>query len=54
MKRSLPHPNLTVAFLAGVLAGAPAYATAATPSQVIGPSDVIGRASWWVSWLDEH
>lgn len=39
MKRSLPHPNLTVALLAGVLAGAQAYATAATPSQVIGASE---------------
>ncbi len=54
MKRSLPHPNLTIALLAGVLAGAPVYATAATPSQVIGASDVIGRAFWWVSWLNGH
>ncbi len=45
MKRSLPRLALTTALLAGVLVGAPAYATAATPSQVIGPSDVIGRAS---------
>ena len=54
MKRSLPHPNLTIVLLAGVLAGAPVYATAATPSQVIGASDVIGRAFWWVSWLNDH
>ena len=54
MRRLLPRLALTAALLAGVLAGAPAYATAATPSQVIGASDVIGRASWWVSWLDDH
>lgn len=35
MKRLLPRLALTVALLAGVLAGAPAYATAATPPQVI-------------------
>ena len=44
MRRLLPRLALTAALLADVLAGAPAYATAATPSQVIGPSDVIGRA----------
>ena len=54
MRRLLPRLALTAALLAVVLAGAPAYATAATPSQVIGPSDVIGRAFWWVSWLNDH
>ena len=46
MRRLLPRLALTAAFLAGALTGAPAYATAATPSQVIGASDVIGQASW--------
>ena len=54
MRRLLPRLALTAALLAGVLIGAPVYATAATPSQVIGPSDVIGRAFWWVSWLNDH
>lgn len=35
MRRSLPRLALTAALLAGVLAGAPAYATASTPSQVM-------------------
>lgn len=38
MKR-LPRFALATALFAGALAGAPAYATAATPSQVIGPSE---------------
>lgn len=54
MRRLLPRLALTAALLAGVLAGTPAYAAAAAPSQVIGPSDVIGRAFWWVSWLNDH
>ena len=53
MKR-LPRLALATALFAGALAGSPVYATAATPSQVIGPFDVIGRAFWWVSWLDDH
>ena len=39
MRRSLPRLALTAALLAGVLAGAPAYAAAATPSKVTGPSE---------------
>ena len=39
MKRLLLRFTLTVALLAGVFGGTPAYATAATPSQVIGPSE---------------
>lgn len=35
MRRLLPRLALTAALLAGVLTGAPVYATAATPSQVI-------------------
>lgn len=35
MRRLLPRLALTAALLAGALTGAPAYATAATPSQVI-------------------
>ena len=35
MRRLLPRLALTAALLAGVLIGAPVYATAATPSQVI-------------------
>ena len=54
MRRLLPRLALTAALLAGALTGAPAYAAAATPSQVIGASDVIGQASCWVSWLNDH
>ena len=39
MRRSLPRLALTAALLASVLAGTPAYAAAATPSQVTGPSE---------------
>ncbi|VYT63977.1 Uncharacterised protein [Collinsella aerofaciens] len=39
MRRSLPRLALTAALLASVLTGAPAYAAAANPSQVTGPSE---------------